>query len=69
MLEIEGRGQSGEVTLCNSATAILSVGNAEVKVMHPENPDTGQFDMTPLHILQNPQQIFHLSPLSQSERQ
>lgn len=38
-----------EATLCNGATAIVSGGNEEVKVMHPENQ--GQLDPTPHKIL------------------
>lgn len=34
-----------EATLCNGATAIVSGGNEEAKVMHPENQ--GQLDPTP----------------------
>lgn len=34
-----------EAALCNSATAIVSGGNEEAKVMHPENQ--GQLDPTP----------------------
>lgn len=49
---IEGRGAVGdEVTLCNSVTAVVSGGNREVKVMPPDNSETGQFDPTPFHIL------------------
>lgn len=47
---IEGRGAGrDEATLCNGATAIVSGGNREVKVMHPDNQ--GQLDPTPLHIV------------------
>lgn len=41
-----GSGGVGvEATLCNGATAIVSGGNEEAKVMHPENQ--GQLDPTP----------------------
>lgn len=39
-----GLGGDG-ATLCNGATAIVSGGNEEAKVMHPEN--RGQLDPTP----------------------